>query len=59
IFTLNDPVYLLFLYLGTIWLSSCRRYTVADHLEHGGSSYHREETSCNDQREMYQVFNPI
>lgn len=49
-------VYLLFLYLGTIWLSSCRRYTEVGHLERGGSSYHREETSCNRQSER--LLNP-
>lgn len=45
-------MYLLFLYLGTIWLSSCHRYTEAGHQERGGSSYHREETSCNRERQL-------
>ena len=45
-------MYLLFLYLGTIWLSSCRRYTEAGYLVHGGSSYHREDFSCNRDRKV-------
>uniref|UniRef100_A0A671XLT1 Uncharacterized protein n=1 Tax=Sparus aurata TaxID=8175 RepID=A0A671XLT1_SPAAU len=45
-FTWSYPVYLLFLYLGTIWLSSCRRYTEADYLEHGGTS--NKIFSCAD-----------
>lgn len=39
--------YLLFLCLGTIWLSSCRRCTAVGHQERGGSSCRREETSCS------------